>query len=525
MRIEINIPRRLLRLAFCVSLAFISHFSFLNSVHAQYKVTHLKAPYNTPGSETGALQLGDTVLVYSSMPPKVVKGNTFDYSDAVMQLYQVRLSKEGKMARPKPCRWNFNSKRDHTGNLSVDPVTRDAYFTRGDVESLRCDIWYARGKKRRGWEKAERLRGPVNNKQYTATHPAVGRLDDTTAILYFVSDRPGGMGGMDIWYALVRDGVAGEPVNLGPQVNSAADELTPFYDQRNGILYFSSDREGGKGGFDIYCAVGCRNTWQRAEAVCHCLNSEQNDLYFTISHHDEASGIPTAGFLSSNRRDSYFLSDSMCCNDIYRWTLDTAALLAMLEPPKEPLPPEPTTLERYQAFARSAFPLPLYFHNDDPDPGSRDSLTTEDYADCQLRYALMRSNYMAHQHSDEERANMTRFFDSCVVGNYDRTLELLEHLQRLLAEGHKVKITVSGYASPLHTDDYNHILSQRRIASFLNLLRAWKGGALHEALSNGHLRIVRKPMGEDPFVSDGDPVYGLSAARARRIEITKCEIF
>ena len=88
-----------------------------------------------------------------------------------------------------------------------------------------------------------------------------------------------------------------------------------------------------------------------------------------------------------------------------------------------------------------------------------------------------------------------------------------------------MKITVSGYASPLHTDDYNHILSQRRIASFLNLLRAWKGGALHEALSNGHLRIVRKPMGEDPFVSDGDPVYGLSAARARRIEITKCEIF
>ena len=55
-----------------------------------------------------------------------------------------------------------------------------------------------------------------------------------------------------------------------------------------------------------------------------------------------------------------------------------------------------------------------------------------------------------------------------------------------------MKITVSGYASPLHTDDYNHILSQRRIASFLNLLRAWKGGALHEALSNGHLRIVRK---------------------------------
>lgn len=495
------------------------------TARGQYKVVHLESPYNTPGSETGALKLGDTVLAYASMPPKVIKGGTFDYSDAIMQLYQVRLSKEGKMSRPRPCRWGFNSKRDHTGNLAVDPVTRDAYFTRGDIETLRCDIWWARGLKRRGWEKPQRLRGTVNDKQYTSTHPTVARLNDTTAILYFVSDRPGGMGGMDIWYALVRDGVADEPVNLGPQVNSPADEITPFYDQRNGILYFSSDREGGKGGFDIYCAVGGRNTWQQAEAVCHCLNSEQNDLYFTISHHDEASGIPTAGYLSSNRRDSYFLSDSMCCNDLYRWTLDTAALLAMLEPPKEPLPPEPTALERYQAFARSAFPLPLYFHNDDPDPASRDSLTTGDYADCQLRLALLRSTYLSHQRTATDSATMQSFFDSCVVGNYDRTLELLEHLQHLLAEGHRIQLTVSGYASPLHTDDYNRILSQRRIVSLINMIRAWRGGTLSQALNEGRLHIVRKPMGVDPVSIQGDPVYSLSAARARRIEITSCEIF
>lgn len=512
---------------FYASLLLIFHFSYFNSAHAQYKVTHLEAPYNTPGSETGALQLGDSVLAYSSMPPKIAKGKTFDYSDALMQLYQVRLSKEGKMARPKPCRWNFNSKRDHTGNLAVDPVSRDAYFTRGDVETLRCDIWWARGKKRRGWEKAERLRGPVNNKQYTATQPAVGRIDDSTAILYFVSDRPGGMGGLDLWYSLVRNGVGGEPVNLGPQVNSAADEITPFYDQRNGVLYFSSNREGGQGGYDIYSVVGSRNTWQKAEAVCHCLNSEQNDLYFTISRHDPGSGIPAEGYLSSNRKDSYFLSDSMCCNDLYHWTIDTATLLAMLEPPKDTdtVIPEPSSLEQFHAFARATFPLPLYFHNDDPDPGSRDSLTVSDYADCQLRYALMRRQYLSHQHTAADSTEMTRFFDNSVVGNYDHTLELLEHLQRLLAEGHRVRITVSGYASPLHTDDYNHILSQRRIGTFINLIRAWKGGVLSTALSDGRLRIVRRPMGIDPVAAPGDPVYSLPAAQARRIEITSCEIF
>ena len=490
------------------------------TAYGQYKVVHLENPINTPGSETGALRLGDTVLVYSSMPPSITKGSTFDYSDAVMQLYQARIAKNGKVARPKPCRWGFNSKRDHTGNLTIDPATRDAYFTRGDVETLRCDIWWARGLKRRGWEKPQRLRGSVNDKQHTVTHPAVGRLDDTTTILYFVSDRPGGMGGMDIWYALVRDGVAGEPVNLGPQVNSASDEITPFYDQRNGVLYFSSDREGGKGGFDIYCTVGGRNTWQRAESVCHCLNSEQNDLYFTISTYDSASGIPTTGYLSSNRRDSYFLSDSMCCNDLYRWSLDTTALLAMLEPPKDTLPPTPQP-----SYQPPRFPLPLYFHNDDPDPGSHDSLTVANYADCQLRYALMRSTYLAHQRTSADSADMQRFFDSCVVGNYDRMLDLMEYLQQTISDGKRVVLTVAGYASPLHTDNYNRILSQRRIESLINMIRVWHDGSLASALANGRLRIVQHPMGIDNTQISIDPVYSLSAAKARRIEVVGCEIF
>lgn len=519
MRIEINIPRRLLKLAFCVSMVFFFHLSFLNPVHAQYKVTHLESPYNTPGSETGAIMVGDTVLAYSSMPPSIVKGGTFSYDRSVMHLLQARIAKNGKMARPKPCRWGLNSKKDHTGNLAIDPVSHDLYFTRGDIETLRCDIWWAQ-KLKRGWSKPMRLQGAVNNKQYTATHPAVEHINDTTVMLYFVSDRPGGMGGMDIWYSIVRDGYATEPVNLGPQVNSEADEMTPFYDQRNGILYFSSDRDGGKGGLDIYCAIGSRNTWKTAEPVCGCLNSEQNDLYFTITDHDPASGIPTAGYLSSNRKDSYFLSDSMCCNDIYKWGIDSAMWIVIDTVPEETTP----DISLYTPPSIH-YPLALYFHNDDPDPASRDSVTATDYADCQLRYALMRSNYLAHQHSASDSTQMQHFFDSCVVGNYDRLQELLEYLLHELSEGHSAALTVTGHASPLHTDSYNYTLSQRRIASLINMIRAWRGGLLAPAMENGHLRIVRKPMGVDPVSIQGDPIYSLSAARARRIEILSCDIF
>ncbi|MBR1784304.1 MAG: PD40 domain-containing protein [Bacteroidales bacterium] len=498
---------------------------------AQYRVEHLPAPYNTPGSEVSAVRLGDSVMVYTSMPAAVGGSGAFGIKHPMTHVYQARLRPGGRMARPKHDRWGFCNDKDHTGNLAFDPATRDAYFTRADVETLHSEIWVARAKRRRGWEKPQKLRGSVNSSQYTATHPAVGLLADGTTVLYFASDRPGGMGGMDIWQCTVKDGVASEPVNLGPQVNSSHDEYTPFYDQPNGTLYFSSDRPGGKGGFDVYCAVGQRNTWQAAEPVCGCLNSEANDLYFNVSSHDSATGMPTGGYLASNRRDSFFLSDSMCCNDIYRWCVDTAYLLAMQEEQARRAAADSARRQPRQPEIDRFFPLFLYFHNDDPDPRSHDTTTTADYADCQLRYALMRSEYMAHQPSAADSASMERFFDSCVVGNFDRLTTLLDYVAEQLAAGRGVRLTITGHASPVYTDEYNQALSQRRIVAFMNLLRSWHSCALGKALDDGRLQVVQRPQGADYADArndrhiEGHPVYGLAAARARRIVIISCEKF
>ena len=511
----------------CTSIAFLFPISPLHSLQAQYKVVHLGKPYNTAGSETGALRVGDTILSYASMPPSNNRGGTFNFNNSVMQLYQARIARNGKVARPKPNRWGLNSTKEHTGNLTIDPQTHDLYFTRGDIETLRCDIWYAKRQKR-GWQKPVRLRGAVNDRQYTYTHPAASRLPDSTLLLYFVSDRPDGMGGMDIWYSIVKDGTAMEPVNLGPQVNSAADEYTPFYDQPNGILYFSSDREGGKGGFDIYCAIGQRNTWQKAEPVCGCLNSEQNDLYFTVTDHDSLGGFPIGGYLASNRADSYFLNDSMCCNDIYRWDIDSSVFSVRNSELTEA---NDTITPNSELRTPNFFPLALYFHNDDPDPHSRDSMTTADYADCQLRYALMRSTYLAHQPTAGDSLQMQTFFDSCVVGNYEHVQQLLEHIKEQLDNGKRVVLTVAGYASPLHTDEYNRTLSARRITSFINMVRTWRGGLLATALADGRLHIVQQPMGIDTHSTLSSPapssdlIYSLQAALARRIEILSFEIF
>ncbi len=76
-------------------------------------------------------------------------------------------------------------------------------------------------------------------------------------MLVFTSDRPGGFGGYDLYYSLMRNGSWTEPVNFGPKINSTADEYRPFIgshsDFTNLLLIFSSNRAGGVGNFDLYC--------------------------------------------------------------------------------------------------------------------------------------------------------------------------------------------------------------------------------------------------------------------------------
>jgi len=75
-------------------------------------------------------------------------------------------------------------------------------------------------------------------------------------LMFFASDRPGGMGGFDLYYSMFRNGKWGSPVNLGPGINSSSDEYRPriwfHYDFTNYFMIFSSNRPGGEGGYDLY---------------------------------------------------------------------------------------------------------------------------------------------------------------------------------------------------------------------------------------------------------------------------------
>ena len=125
--------------------------------------------------------------------------------------------------------------------------------------------------------------------------------------LYFASDRSGGLGKLDIWYALLSaDGGVEGIYNPGSQVNTPEDDQAPFYHNLTGVLYFSSKGRIGLGGYDLFSTLGSGDSWKEAVNLGYPVNSTRDDVYFYAG----AEGL---------RRNALFCSDrgSGCCLETY----------------------------------------------------------------------------------------------------------------------------------------------------------------------------------------------------------------
>ena len=127
-------------------------------------------------------------------------------------------------------------------------------------------------------------------------HPTMTNDEST---IYFAADLPGGYGGKDIWMVTKKGktnkGGYGKPENLGPDINSAGDELFPFI-RDDSVLYFSSNGLPGMGGQDIFRSVRVNGKWSKPENMKYPINSPADD-FGIVFNPDE----PEEGYFSSNR--------------------------------------------------------------------------------------------------------------------------------------------------------------------------------------------------------------------------------
>jgi len=111
-----------------------------------------------------------------------------------------------------------------------------------------CDLYYSQ-KEGDSWTIPQNIGSPINSR-FRETQPSIS---PDGKVLYFVSNRTGGKGKRDIWRSsLSKDGYWNEPENLGDSINTRGDEISPFIHSDNRTLYFASNEHAGLGGFDLF---------------------------------------------------------------------------------------------------------------------------------------------------------------------------------------------------------------------------------------------------------------------------------
>lgn len=130
-----------------------------------------------------------------------------------------------------------------------------------------------------GWSQAVPFGATIN----TPGYEGMPSLSSDNKVMYFVSDRPGGFGGKDIWMSRFQDGLWQVPENLGPEINTPYDETAPYIAADNTTLYFTSDGHPGLGGDDIFFSRKKNDVWQKPENMGYPFNTAYDDVSMCIS--------------------------------------------------------------------------------------------------------------------------------------------------------------------------------------------------------------------------------------------------
>ncbi len=312
------------------AVAFKADPNYLPKLRSQQKLYDEKAlTINSDKSDFGAVLTNESVLYFASARNLSKKKYGWN-EEPFLDLYQSIYNSDGTFAEPTPVSGGINTKfHDGPAAISADGNTmyfssesfKERKFERDKENNLKLGQVYLFKATKDGdsWKDINPV--SFNGKDFSTGNPSLSKDGKT---LYFSSNRPGSIGGVDIWKVSVSDdGSYGAPENLGAKVNTEGNENFPSITDDN-RLFFASDGRKGFGALDVFMIDLNKGT--DAINLGAPVNSSKDDFAFSFNV------VKNTGFFSSNRdgNDNIYQATPVCSVEVITTVKDakTGALLA-----------------------------------------------------------------------------------------------------------------------------------------------------------------------------------------------------
>ncbi|MFM7681523.1 MAG: tetratricopeptide repeat protein, partial [Bacteroidota bacterium] len=265
--------------------------------------------------------------------------------------------------------------------------------------------------------KIKRELSEINSGESYIGMPYLTKIEELV-YLFFVSNREGSIGKKDIWISRFQNGKWQKPFNAGKKVNTLDDEISPFFSEEK--LFFSSSWYEGFGGWDIYYAEGSPGSFDLPINAGKPFNTNFNDWGYAV-YSDK-----NIGFFSSDRPLNDSTSLPPCCTDLFGFTWQTKE--DSIEVSKQ------DSLMVVITDLNMSLPIRLFFHNDEPNPRTTDTLSNFTYLETFDKYLDLKGTYITKL-SEQEKENsfieeeVNMFFENEVLKGKMKLMEFESQIE------------------------------------------------------------------------------------------------
>lgn len=267
-----------------------------------YNVQKAGTPINTEGANYAPVWLNENTLLFTSTRIDSARGKDQTH---INRVYTTPVN-EGVTGEVKLLSLS-QANTQHQGVVSLTPDGNTLFLTRWMITGgKKVSGIYSSTKNGNDWSEPVLLDSLINASGASTQQPFV--MPGGKYLLY-ASDKAGGYGGFDIWYAEL-DG-SGKPIrteNLGPVINSIYDEQAPYYHAPSSTLVFSGNGRVGMGGYDFFYSKGDIDKWTLPVNFGYPVNSVKDDIYFVSK--GSARNVLEDVWLSSDR-------EAVCCLELF----------------------------------------------------------------------------------------------------------------------------------------------------------------------------------------------------------------